>query len=46
VSEFGAAAVALADALNTEGIFAKAEPGSGTQAENKNAMHILIGKKP
>jgi len=46
VSEFGDAAVALIEALKAEGIEAKAEPGSGTHAENKDAIHIIIGKKP
>jgi len=45
VALFWPTADALAKALNAEGIPAKAEPGSGTAAENKNAMHVLIGKK-
>ncbi len=46
VEEYWPAATALAEALNSEGISAKAEPGSAAQAENADAMHILIGKKP
>lgn len=46
VGKFGAAAVALAQALNAEGIDAKAEPGVGPKNDNANAIHILIGEKP
>jgi hypothetical protein len=43
---FSGAALALVAALKAVGIDARAEPGSGTQAENNEAMHILVGRKP
>jgi hypothetical protein len=41
-----APAVFLMGSLKLEGIEAKAEGGSGSPAANKEAMHIIIGKKP
>jgi hypothetical protein len=38
--------LALAEALLTEGIQARAEPGSGFENGNTKALHVLIGKKP
>lgn len=46
VATFSAPASKLADLLRDAGIDAKAEGGSGTQAANNDAMHVLIGKKP
>jgi hypothetical protein len=46
VPTFWPEAVALAEALNAEGIEAKAEPGVGPPNTNSNAIHILIGEKP
>lgn len=46
VGELGAAAGALASALNVEGVAAKAEAGLGVPNSNSQAIHILIGRKP
>ena len=46
VTEFTQPAYTLQEAFKAEGIAARAEPGSASTAENKEAMHILIGKKP
>jgi hypothetical protein len=43
---FEAAAVMLMGSLNLEGIESKAEAGSIPMAENKDVMHIMVGKKP
>jgi hypothetical protein len=43
---FEAAAVMLMGSLNLEGIASKAEAGSIAAAENKDVMHIMVGKKP
>jgi hypothetical protein len=45
-SAFEAAAVILMGSLNLEGIQSKAEAGSIEMAENKDVMHIMVGKKP
>ena len=44
--EFEAAAVILMGSLKIEGIEAKAEAGLIPHADNKDVMHIIIGKKP
>ena len=43
---FEAAAVMLMGSLNLEGIESKAEAGSVQMAENKDVLHIMVGKKP
>ena len=45
-SAFEVAAVILMGSLNIEGIESKAEAGAVTVAENKDVMHIMVGKKP
>lgn len=42
----GPVAVALADALNAEGVETKAELGLGSHSKNADTIHILVGRKP
>lgn len=46
VAEFEAPAVILMGTLNLEGIESKAEAGQIPHAQNKDVLHIMVGKKP
>lgn len=46
IEPFEAAAVTLAGSLSLEGIIAKAEAGEVPSADNKDVMHIMVGRKP
>jgi hypothetical protein len=44
--EFEAPAVMLAGSLNLEGIASKAEAGQVRTADNKDVIHVMVGRKP